>query len=256
VHLDGGTIDVNGSDIDIDRGAIVFEAGTLRDFRRLEGDLWQTSGRVELETPFAEIEGNYYQDADAAIQLTLTHPSNQPALTVEGSALLAGSLEVVAGINLPTFPQADGNAYFLFEAERGILGEFENYLLPELATGLGWSVFQISNRIYLQVIAGDYNGNGIVDAADYALWRDTMDPNLIVEQGTGADGNRDGVVNQWDYDIWKRFFGQRIVGAAGSGASSSMATSGGAFSVPEPTAALLLIAAGFCLLPAARRRPV
>jgi hypothetical protein len=48
-------------------------------------------------------------------------------------------------------------------------------------------------------LAGDYNGDGSVNAADYTVWRNT--------QGSAddlrADGNGDGSVDQADYDLWK-----------------------------------------------------
>ncbi len=67
----------------------------------------------------------------------------------------------------------------------------------------------------------DFNGNGVVDAADYVLWRNG-DP--------AADGNHDTFVNQADYDIWKAHFGQNV---PGSSASLSV--------VPEPMSLVLLI---------------
>ena len=55
-------------------------------------------------------------------------------------------------------------------------------------------------------LAGDYNLNGTVDAADYTLWRDTL--GAIVTPFSGADGSGNGVVDQADYDVWKAHFGQ------------------------------------------------
>ena len=46
---------------------------------------------------------------------------------------------------------------------------------------------------------GDYNGNHVVDAADYVLWRNTL--NQTVTAGSGADGNADGTINAADYDF-------------------------------------------------------
>ncbi len=67
-------------------------------------------------------------------------------------------------------------------------------------------------------LAGDYNGDGVVDAADYVLWR--KDPN--------AHGGAGG------YDTWRANFGA----TAGSGASLSSNAA-----VPEPgTCGLLLCA--------------
>jgi hypothetical protein len=53
---------------------------------------------------------------------------------------------------------------------------------------------------------GDYNNNGIVDAADYTLWRDTLGQ-AVLNDGDGADGNMDGQIDQGDYDYWKGQFG-------------------------------------------------
>lgn len=50
---------------------------------------------------------------------------------------------------------------------------------------------------------GDYNGNGIVDSADYAIWRNSRD----AEYDSRADGNGDRVIDAEDYATWKALFG-------------------------------------------------
>jgi hypothetical protein len=75
-------------------------------------------------------------------------------------------------------------------------------------------------------LTGDYNHNGVVDAADYVLWRDTLSQSVTA--GTGADGNGDGMVTQTDYNIWRGQFGMT------SGAGLSETT------VPEPSVAFLV----------------
>jgi hypothetical protein len=52
--------------------------------------------------------------------------------------------------------------------------------------------------------AGDFNLDGIVDATDYTVWR-----NSVGQTGLGllADANGDGVVNGTDYTLWKADFG-------------------------------------------------
>ncbi|MEQ8847495.1 hypothetical protein [Botrimarina sp.] len=84
-------------------------------------------------------------------------------------------------------------------------------------------------------LLGDYNGNGVVDAADYTVYRDTLGDSVAA--GEGADGNNNGVIDPGDYDVWANNFGE-----AGS---SAVAT-------PEPTAALLVSLAGLAAL--GRRR--
>ena len=75
-------------------------------------------------------------------------------------------------------------------------------------------------------LAGDYNGNDTVDAADYTAWLD----NLGASAGALPNDTDGGVIGQAQYDTWKANFGA----TAGSGT-----TSGGA--VPEPTSVMLLL---------------
>jgi hypothetical protein len=88
---------------------------------------------------------------------------------------------------------------------------------------------------FLVVLAGDYNNNGVVDAADYTIWQDTEGQS--VTQGTGADGDRNGLVDANDYTVWRSHFGQAVAGAGSAIAAA----------VPEAgTLGLLVI--GACLL--------
>lgn len=56
--------------------------------------------------------------------------------------------------------------------------------------------------------AGDYNGDGFTDAADYTIWRDNLDGDATI---TFADGSRDpsntGAINAADYDYWRSNYG-------------------------------------------------
>jgi hypothetical protein len=78
-------------------------------------------------------------------------------------------------------------------------------------------------------ITGDYTGDGVVNAADYTAWRDTIGATGSETAEASADGNRDFVVNQADYNVWVASYG-----TPGAGPSTSTA-------VPEPAAALLLV---------------
>jgi hypothetical protein len=74
------------------------------------------------------------------------------------------------------------------------------------------------------LLAGDYNGDGAVDAADYVVWRDTTGQS---GSGLAADGNGNQQIDQGDYDIWRAHFGRRSTGAAEQNATPRNA-------VPEP----------------------
>ena len=78
------------------------------------------------------------------------------------------------------------------------------------------------------VVPGDYNGDGVTDAADYTVWRDNLGTAGPAGDGTGDDllGVPDGDVDQFDYDYW----------AANFGAPNSPSA---AITIPEPAAGLL-----------------
>ncbi|WP_145113347.1 hypothetical protein [Botrimarina mediterranea] len=95
-----------------------------------------------------------------------------------------------------------------------------------------------------QIFEADYNGDGVVDAADYTVWRDHVD--LEIDEPASffeGDGNGDGVVDNADYDYWADRYGLTSVGVDQSG-----------IVVPEPTAICLLVTSGFGLLAASRYR--
>lgn len=85
-------------------------------------------------------------------------------------------------------------------------------------------------------IAGDFDGNGYVDAADYALWKQHFGTSNSV-----ADGNGDGVVNLADYSVWRDNLGAGTPPTLGGLTSTS---------VPEPSGTqvimMVLLVAGFC----------
>jgi hypothetical protein len=81
----------------------------------------------------------------------------------------------------------------------------------------------------ISLINPDFNGNTLVDAADYPLWRanNTLTSGATQSQG---DSDGDGDVDSTDYNNWRAAFGN-IVPGAGLGAGSS---------VPEPSTLLLV----------------
>lgn len=92
-------------------------------------------------------------------------------------------------------------------------------------------------------VDGDYNNNGIVDAADYAVWRKRLNQNVTLPNDTTP-----GSVLQVDYGVWRSNFGKT---SAGAGTSGGLLASG---DVPEP-ASCVLAAAAVMVTCAARRKP-
>jgi hypothetical protein len=88
---------------------------------------------------------------------------------------------------------------------------------------------------------GDYNGNGVVDAADYTTWRDTVGLSAAAP-GDGADGDLSGMIDQGDYEFWIEVFGEvtNTVDLPQGSATARDLPSGDA-TVPEPATLWLLL---------------
>lgn len=78
----------------------------------------------------------------------------------------------------------------------------------------------------ISALTGDYNGDGVVDAADYTVWRDAQEAGATTL--TNRDPSKSGPVDEDDYVSWRANFGM----TAGAGAGTSAASA----HVPEPTA--------------------
>jgi hypothetical protein len=79
-------------------------------------------------------------------------------------------------------------------------------------------------------VAGDYNGNGSVDAADYVVWRDRL--GQAFQLTNEVAGVTPGMVTQEDYSAWRARFGN----AAGAAAGLNSA-------IPEPSGWVLVMVA-------------
>jgi hypothetical protein len=88
-------------------------------------------------------------------------------------------------------------------------------------------------------VVGDYNSDGVVNAADYIIWRKTAGSLT----NFAADGNNDGSVNQLDYLVWRQRYGNPLAG------SGTLFTS-----IPEPGTLLLFCVAGLAWPAMSRRR--
>lgn len=177
------------------------------------------------------LTGNYTQTAAGAMTTQLASATSADKLAIAGSATLGGALNVsLAG----GFTPAAGQSFDLLSATGGITGQYSSITLPSLLTGGHgpfWSLVYTNTDVILRLInsaTGDYNHNGIVDAADYVVWRDELGQTGF---NLPADGDGDNTITQNDYNIWRSNFGNHF----GSGAVASATAT-----VPEPATFLLL----------------
>ena len=85
---------------------------------------------------------------------------------------------------------------------------------------------------------GDYNEDGIVDAADYTVWRD----NLGAIAGTLPNDPDGGVIGANQYNTWRTNYSSQQATIALTGTT-----------VPEPLG-LAMAAVGLAMLSSGRRR--
>ncbi|TWT97807.1 hypothetical protein Pla108_19590 [Botrimarina colliarenosi] len=87
--------------------------------------------------------------------------------------------------------------------------------------------YNSEGSLFAPVVAGDYDGDGVVSPSDYLVWRNSYGR---AGSGHAADGNEDGVVDAADYSTWRD------------------ALAGPANAVPEPCTALIgVIAIGMVI---------
>jgi hypothetical protein len=158
------------------------------------------------------------------------------ALAIAGSADLDGTLDI--SLTLDFVPTVDAT-FEVLRAEAGIFGAFDHVAVPDLASELIWNVIYSNFAVVLQVVnpnvimlPGDFNDDGIVDAADYSVWRKGLGTIYTLEQ----------------YDEWREHFGQ-TAGAGGGSIVNSSSTP----AVPEP-AGLVLALLAVIMGPTVRRR--
>lgn len=143
-----------------------------------------------------------------------------PPSTTFGGYEPAGALTSTAGDDLMTWGGSNNHTLQSFILRQN--GTAVNNQIPlfivydELRVGTSWADVTPG-------LPGDYNGNGVVDAADYVLWRNGGP--LANEVDTR------GVTNAADYTEWLARYGNANTSGIGAGAA-----------VPEPLLTVWLLA--------------
>jgi formylglycine-generating enzyme len=104
--------------------------------------------------------------------------------------------------------------------------------------------FRLARIFSVVGVPGDYNNNGVVDMADYVMWREHL--GTTFQLPNEVSGTTPGTVTQEDYAAWRARFGNT------SGAGSGKSLQG--TSVPEPGAWLLIVTAVMSVAGQVRQR--
>jgi T5SS/PEP-CTERM-associated repeat protein len=171
------------------------------------------------------VEGDYTQSSSGAlvIFLDLFLPVGEnPRLEVTGDVALDGTLQM----SLSGMGRFRGTRSFDVLDWGSLNGtEFSALQLPTFGGAFTWDASQLYTSGVLTLtgppLEGDFNFDGIVDAADYVVWRKGLETNYTPEH----------------YNIWRAYFGQT---AGGAGASANAA-------VPETATTVMLIVGIFAM---------
>jgi hypothetical protein len=183
------------------------------------------------------------------LKFELNTPAASDKVVVSSGTLNLGTLDFsdFAFSNLGSV--AIGNSYTLFDAASSITatpgtlsGTFGGFAASLVLDNTNFDVKL--NITGTGGILGDYNGNNIVDAADYVMWRN----NVGQPAGTLPNDNTGVAIGQQQYNLWRSNFGNSAPGSGGS-----LAGAGGA--VPEPSACILVCFSAVLLLCGRRSRP-
>ena len=203
-----GTLFLNGPEATGD-GLLEVLAGTVSGNGMISGDLNMIAGSVAAGPGPGNLDvKNFTLGGNAKLQVEIagSTTSSVDRIDVVGVANLDGVLEVAL---IDDYLPELGRQFLVLTASQTI----DNGLTLSGPAAEMFDMQIFSFGIVLEtVLAGDYSGNGVVDAADYTVWRDSRGH---AGADLPADGTGDGVVYQADYTYWKTRFSDLAGGSDG-----------------------------------------
>lgn len=211
-------------------GAIIGPLGKLMGTGLINGSVVNNGAVAPGNSPGTlHIDGNYTQGATGHLQIELASATSSDLLDVTGQANLDGTLEIVLTNG---FTPAASDTFHVFSGA-SLTGAFSNVIVTSTSGGGSFNIgvtptgIALSNFQPAVELPGDFNTDGLVDAADYVVWR----------KNSGS---------QNDYNTWRSNFGLPAGGGSGSAAGIQAA-------VPEPASVWLLIVGTVVAIWRARR---
>ena len=210
---------------DWDEGSIEFEGAPGLAFD-------QNSGTLGIDDQFDDTSSTSYGDPANLLRLGELSLSGT---TAAGSTLSVSNPNLAVFLNLAAYfegtPEAGVVTLLLQQNNSGSSASFDSkegdpLLAPRLVIDA-----QLKEET-TPTLAGDYNNDGVVDAADYTVWRDSLASNTPLLNETASLGTVDAA----DYDAWKANFGATADGGQAARFFNH--------SVPEPTAFVLILVGG------------
>lgn len=177
-------------------------------------------GLLPLSHPYSTIPWNYPSqsintmptDIVDWLYIQLRAVTAPESVIAQAVALLHtdGTVTSNDGISPVLFSEVEASNYYVAIYHRNHLAVItkqpvtfpQNGILD--LTGSSNSVLGNEQLVELELgiygmIAGDYDGNGVINAVDYNVWAIN---NAIINNYSPQDGNLSGVVNALDYNLW------------------------------------------------------
>jgi hypothetical protein len=234
----------DGSDVTISGGTILGNNFNRPILAETGSEVNIASGTIDGGTLF--VQAAAVMNVSGGILNSNFQAGLNSQVNLMGTQFLLGGQDIAGLVQSQPFTIADRNMTL-----SGVLADGSPFSF-DLNSTLAFNMdgFHPDARLTVTLVApmplpGGYNGSGTVDAADYVVWRNSLD-----QTGTGlpADGNSAGLVNQADYDLWRAHFGN-------TAANSSHARLQNSGTVPEPHASLFAAIAGILVVWSRRRPP-
>ena len=206
----------------------------------LQVDPADGKARIINDSVFNDIRFDGYQVASASGSLLTTWNSLQDQ-SATGWEEIPATTGLLAELNPTSMIEVDAGQTAatmsgLFRTAGGVQDLTFQFRMPGTETGTVLNgVVRYAPFSSGGTLVGDYNSNGVVDAADYVAWRDKLGQNVALPN---RDQNNSGPISAADYNSWRSNFGKTNLGA---GALSSSA-------VPEPSTLALVLASVFGLV--------
>jgi hypothetical protein len=222
-NFTGGVLSAQSVNFDLVNNGGILAPGNSPGSTIINGDFTTNSGALEIELASAgsfdtvAVTGDVALGGNLLVKLLNNFvPDDQDLFTILSGGTISGSFANLNPNGRINIDGADGSFLVTIGSDQVMLSNF--LLAPP-------------------VLAGDYNDDGVVDAADYVVWRKFAGTTGPLPNETESLGE----IDEEDHDAWLANFG-----ASGGG--------GAAANTPEPSTSLLALAALFVTLPARQYR--
>lgn len=157
----------------------------------------------QITSVVVDAQGEYTQHLLGAFPVILDEHDYYLRLGANGEFFVAPGIPTFDNgvIDFDQLPAGDTVVGHVFGGLAANADHVRGNLDPNVTSIASDMVFAVT----VSILEGDFNRDGLVDLADYTVWRNTL--GAAVTSGTHADASGNGMVDAADYTIWKSNLG-------------------------------------------------